>query len=122
MQGDKVVDMVRGGGHRAGARPKHQKERPQKSWGKASRRKPQCKGPQEPKEAAKQKAGQCGRSWVEGEVRGEDQRWERRAICEHMALVCGETGAVGSFFLTALLRDNGPTIHCTCASVQPGAC
>lgn len=27
MQGDKVVDTVRGGGHRAGARPKGQKER-----------------------------------------------------------------------------------------------
>lgn len=56
--------------------PNVRKKEPQKSWGKASRREPQCKGPQEPKEPAKQKAGQCGRSWVEGEVRGEDETGE----------------------------------------------
>lgn len=78
--------------------PKLRKNEPQKSWGKASRRKPQCKGPQGPKEPAKQEAGQCGLSSVEGEVRG-DQRWERRrAICEHVALIWGEIGAMGSFF------------------------
>lgn len=39
--------------------PNIRKKEPPKSWGNASRRKPQCKGPQEPKEPAKQKAGQC---------------------------------------------------------------
>lgn len=35
MQGDKVVDMVRRGGHRAGARPKRQKERTTEELGKS---------------------------------------------------------------------------------------
>lgn len=51
---------------------KVKKERATGELGKSPQERAQCKGPEEPKQPVKQKAGQCGLSLAEGEVRGED--------------------------------------------------